>query len=84
MMTTSGTSRAGTHPDISPSGTVGAGTAPQNAGRRALLKLAAAGAPLVAMAGAAQAAPVEADAPVQDGVLRDTEHTRAYYAAARF
>lgn len=53
------------------------------ASRRDFLKLAATGAPAVAVAAVsagAEAAPVEASG---EG-LRETEHTRKYYATARF
>lgn len=73
-----------TKPSLTERRAVGSADTPQAPSRRDLLKLAAAGAPAAAIAAVTGPAAAQADAPVQDGVLRDTEHTRAYYAAARF
>lgn len=54
------------------------------ASRRDFLRLAAAGAPAAAVA--AVAAPAAADEPAETAKagLRETEHTKKYYDAARF
>ncbi len=56
----------------------------KNPGRRDFLKMAATGAPAVAVVTAA-AAPAEAAEPdLSSERMQDTAHTRAYYDSARF
>lgn len=55
------------------------------ASRRAFLKIAGAAAPGAVAALAVTATGAEADTPAETGTgLRDTDHTRAYFASARF
>ena len=55
----------------------------ENTGRRDFLKLATA-APAAAVAAAVGATATEAEAATPKSGLQDTEHTRAYFASARF
>lgn len=52
-------------------------------GRRNFLKMAGTAAPAT-VAAAALGVAEEAEASTEDTVLRDTEHTRTFYATARF
>tara|TARA_R110002096_G_scaffold189191_32_gene369543 strand:+ start:152 stop:400 length:249 start_codon:yes stop_codon:yes gene_type:complete len=56
----------------------------ENTGRRDFLKLATAAAPAAAVAAAVGATATEAEAATPKSGLQDTEHTRAYFASARF
>ncbi len=56
-----------------------------NRGRRNFLKLASASAPAVVAAVALSGTEAEAAAPAAgETLLQDTDHTRAYFASARF
>lgn len=57
----------------------------QGNSRRDFLKMAAAGAPAVAVATAASTGPAEAAEPdLSSDKMQDTAHTRAYFDSARF
>lgn len=55
-----------------------------DSGRRDFLKLATAAAPAAAVAATLGAATEAEAAPAKGAGLQDTDHTRAYYASARF
>ena len=55
-----------------------------DAGRRNFLKLATAAAPAAVAAAALASTATDAEAQTKSSGMQDTEHTRAYFASARF
>ncbi len=61
-----------------------AGPEKTDKGRRDFLKMAGVAAPGAVAAAAMGGTAAQADTPAETSGLRDTEHTRAFYASARF